>query len=112
MSCTPSSSIVPEDLDATRWENLEPLYRGLLDRKLNCPNCLKGLILDRSELDAATSESASEVEGPGATRPRPSKVSGPGAAACRSPRQTAKPSMATPTAAAPAIRQSRVTAPA
>ena len=61
MSCTPTTSIVPEDLDATRWENLEPLYRGLLDRTLNCPNCLKKLILDRSELDAATSEAEANL---------------------------------------------------
>ena len=55
MSCI-TSDFVPADLDATRWENLEPLYKALIDRKLNCRNCLAALILDRSELDAAASE--------------------------------------------------------
>lgn len=61
MSCEPTSTIVPEDLDATRWENLEPLFRGLIDRKLHCPNCLERLILDRSELDAASSEAEANL---------------------------------------------------
>ena len=51
-----ASTFVPDDLDATRWEKLQPLYRALLDRPLKCPNCLEGLLLDRSELDAASSE--------------------------------------------------------
>lgn len=47
---------VPPGLDATRWENLEPLYRSLQERPLRCAGCLEELILDRSDLDAATSE--------------------------------------------------------
>lgn len=50
------STFVPADLDATRWENLQPLYQALLDRPLRCDGCLQQLILDRSELDAAASE--------------------------------------------------------
>ncbi len=50
------SDFVPADLDASRWENLDPLYRALLDRPLNCDGCLQRLLLDRSELDAAASE--------------------------------------------------------
>ncbi|MHC4447955.1 MAG: M3 family oligoendopeptidase, partial [Planctomycetota bacterium] len=52
----PASDFVPADLDATRWESLEPLYRALLDRELKCPGCLQQLLLDRSDLDAAASE--------------------------------------------------------
>lgn len=60
MSCT-TSDFVPADLDATKWDNLEPLYRALVDRVLKCPTCLKNLILDRSELDAATSEAMANL---------------------------------------------------
>ena len=51
-----ASDYVPEGLDATRWENLEPLYRELIGRDLKCKGCLERLILDRSELDAKVSE--------------------------------------------------------
>ena len=47
MSCT-TSDFVPVDLDATKWDNIEPLYRALVDRVLKCPTCLKNLILDRA----------------------------------------------------------------
>ncbi len=60
-SFVPSSEIVPADLDATRWSNVEPLYRELLARELHCRNCLEQLILDRSELDAAVSEAGAEL---------------------------------------------------
>jgi oligoendopeptidase F len=53
---TRASSIVPESLDATRWENLEPLYGELLARPLKCVGCLTTLIDDRSEIDAAAKE--------------------------------------------------------
>lgn len=53
---TMTSDLVPADLDATRWGNLEPLYRSLLERELKCPGCLEQLLLDRSALDAAASE--------------------------------------------------------
>ncbi|MCP3902987.1 MAG: M3 family oligoendopeptidase [Planctomycetes bacterium] len=53
---TGATDLVPVDLDGSKWENLEPLYRALLDRELRCVSCLEGLILDRSELDAAARE--------------------------------------------------------
>lgn len=56
---TPASDFVPANLDATKWPNLEPLYRELIDRELHCKNCLNRLINDRSELDAAVSEAGS-----------------------------------------------------
>ena len=62
MSCI-TSDFVPADLDATRWENLEPLYQALIDRTLNCKNCLAALILDRSELDAAATATARPARG-------------------------------------------------
>ena len=47
---------VPNDLDATDWESLEPLVNGLLERELNCSSCLEGLIADASELAEHVSE--------------------------------------------------------
>ncbi|MHC4209555.1 MAG: M3 family oligoendopeptidase [Planctomycetota bacterium] len=52
----PRSDFVPADLDAGRWENLQPLYRALVDRELKCAGCLEQLLLDRSDLDAAARE--------------------------------------------------------
>lgn len=55
-TATIATDFVPKDLDATRWENLQPLYQSLIDRPLKCSGCLERLLLDRSELDAAASE--------------------------------------------------------
>jgi oligoendopeptidase F len=52
---------VPALLDATRWDSLEPLYRSLVDRPLRCANCLEDLLLDRSELDAASGEAEANL---------------------------------------------------
>ncbi len=59
-SCATNASI-PTNLDATRWEQLEPHYKALLDRTLRCENCLEKLILDRSELDAFVSETEANL---------------------------------------------------
>jgi len=61
MSCTPDTDFVPAELDAADWSQLEPRYRSLIDRELKCGNCLANLILDRSELDAATSEAEANL---------------------------------------------------
>ena len=50
------NDFVPDDLDASKWENLEPLTRDLLDRKLSCSGCLENLILDSSKLAEHVSE--------------------------------------------------------
>jgi oligoendopeptidase F len=55
-STAPNSTFAPANLDASRWENLQPLYQSLLDRELKCSGCLEGLLLDRSDLDAAAQE--------------------------------------------------------
>jgi len=51
-----SSGFVPEDLDATKWENLEVFVNDLLERELNCSGCLENLITDSSELAEHISE--------------------------------------------------------
>ncbi|MCH8822584.1 MAG: M3 family oligoendopeptidase [Planctomycetes bacterium] len=56
MTTLTTSEFVPVELDASKWENLQPLYQGLIDRELKCSGCLEALLLDRSELDAAASE--------------------------------------------------------
>ncbi|MBC7834451.1 MAG: M3 family oligoendopeptidase [Phycisphaerales bacterium] len=53
-----ASDYVPAALDATKWDALKPLYEALAARPVNSPDELERLILDRSELDAATSEAA------------------------------------------------------
>ncbi len=55
----PASEFVPADLDAASWPALAPLYADLLSRDLHCANCLRRLIMDRSELDAAAGEAGS-----------------------------------------------------
>lgn len=48
---------VPARLDATRWENLQPYYAELTNRPVNSVPDLEQWLLDRSELEAACSES-------------------------------------------------------
>ena len=50
------NAFVPDDLDASKWENLEPLTRDLLERKLSCSGCLENLISDSSKLAEHISE--------------------------------------------------------
>lgn len=53
------SEYVPAALDGGSWGELEPLYRGLIDRPVRGAEDLRRLIHDRSELDAAASEAGS-----------------------------------------------------
>ena len=55
------TEFVPEDIDATTWENLQPYYQRLLDREFKCSGCIEQFLLDRSELDAAASEAGSNL---------------------------------------------------
>ena len=58
---TTATEFVPAELDATKWENLEPFYTGLAERTFNCPRCLEKFILDRSQLDAASDEAMADL---------------------------------------------------
>jgi len=51
-----SSGFVPDNFDATIWENIEPLTNDLIERELNCSSCIEGLISDSSELAEHISE--------------------------------------------------------
>jgi oligoendopeptidase F len=50
-----SRTYIPEDLEI-KWENLEPLYKELLDRPVNSIDELEQWLRDRSELEAALEE--------------------------------------------------------
>ena len=51
-----ASGFVPDDFDATSWDNLEPVTNELLERDLNCSSCLESLISNSSELAEHISE--------------------------------------------------------
>ena len=51
-----ASGFVPDNFDATIWENIEPLTNDLIERELNCSSCIEGLISDSSELAEHISE--------------------------------------------------------
>jgi oligoendopeptidase F len=50
-------SVIPTDLDASQWPAIEPLANELLGRCVESAGDLEAWLLDRSELDAACSES-------------------------------------------------------
>ncbi len=54
---TLATDFVPQTLDATKWENIEPLVTALRDRQVSSPAEFQRWLFDRSELDAACSES-------------------------------------------------------
>jgi oligoendopeptidase F len=56
VATTGATGLVPLDLDGSRWETLEPLYRTLSGRVPAGRRDLESLVLDRSELDAAARE--------------------------------------------------------
>jgi len=51
-----ASGFVPDDFDATVWENIDPLTNDLMGRELSCSSCIEGLISDSSELAEHISE--------------------------------------------------------
>lgn len=61
MTTMPTSDFVPEILDGTKWENIEPLLNQLLEREVNSRDELEQWILDRSELEAAIGESGANT---------------------------------------------------
>ncbi|MEZ6243954.1 MAG: M3 family oligoendopeptidase [Phycisphaerales bacterium] len=56
MSQAAVSDFVPADLDASSWENIEPLLVALRDREIDSADEFEGWLHDRSELEAAISE--------------------------------------------------------
>ncbi|QQS10306.1 MAG: M3 family oligoendopeptidase [Phycisphaerales bacterium] len=56
-----ASSFVPQNLDATRWEAIEPLLTILKNRPVASAVELEAWLVDRSELEAACSESRANL---------------------------------------------------
>ena len=54
-------SFVPDDLDGSSWEFIEPYMNDLRDRKLSCSNCLETFIADRSSLSEVISEARARL---------------------------------------------------
>ncbi len=61
MTSAPMTDFVPPVLDATKWENIEPLLTALLGREVHDREELERWILDRSELEAAIGESGANT---------------------------------------------------
>jgi oligoendopeptidase F len=57
----PASDYVPADLNAADFAVIEPLYRGLIEREVTDSAAFEQWLHDRSELDAACSESAARL---------------------------------------------------
>lgn len=55
------ASIVPDPLDATRWEAIEPIARVLQSREVASAEEFERWLLDRSEFDAACAESRARL---------------------------------------------------
>jgi len=54
----PERHFLRENFTITDWENLEPYFKDLLDRKISSREELDQWLLDMSELDAVVSEDA------------------------------------------------------
>ncbi len=54
-------SFVPDYLDGSSWESIEPFMNDLRDRKLSCSNCLETFIADRSSLSEVISEARARL---------------------------------------------------
>src|SRR6185295_15530463 len=55
------NDFVPPGIDATRWEQIEPLLRGLREREVGSVAALERWLIDRSELEAACSEAKASL---------------------------------------------------
>jgi oligoendopeptidase F len=58
---TATTDFVPAQLDATQWEQIEPLLRALLERPVGSAAEFERWLIDRSELEAACSEADSNL---------------------------------------------------
>lgn len=56
-----TTAFVPAELDAARWDRLDPLYQALADRPVASRAEFDQWVLDRSELDAAASEARANL---------------------------------------------------
>ncbi len=55
------SRFAPNDLDASKWENIEPFLNSLKQRRINSTNCIEDLIRDESQLSEIISETRAKA---------------------------------------------------
>jgi oligoendopeptidase F len=55
------AEFVPASIDATRWEEIDPLVNQLLAREVRTPGEFERWLIDRSELEAACSEARANL---------------------------------------------------
>lgn len=55
------STFVPQNLDATKWDQIEPLLDALMARKVETPGQLEAWLVDRGELEAACNEAEANL---------------------------------------------------
>ncbi|MEM0984134.1 MAG: M3 family oligoendopeptidase [Planctomycetota bacterium] len=58
---TPASTLVPASLDASEWEAIQPIFETLRMREVSSKAELEAWLADRSELEAACSESGARL---------------------------------------------------
>ncbi|MEO1007867.1 MAG: M3 family oligoendopeptidase [Planctomycetota bacterium] len=62
MSTAPTAANpIPEDIDATRWANVQPLFEELTSREVRTQDELERWLVDRGELEAACSETQANL---------------------------------------------------
>jgi len=61
MTSALTTDFVPQVIDGTKWENIEPLLNALLAREVNSKGQLEQWLLDRSDLEAAIGESGANT---------------------------------------------------
>lgn len=62
MTTAPATTgLVPEDIDATKWDNVRPLFEELAKREVSSKDELERWLVDRSELEAACSEAQANL---------------------------------------------------
>src|SRR5688500_11838224 len=59
VASAPKRTFVPQNLDPANFDDIEPLYRALLDRPIDTVEQLERWLLDASELAAAIDEHGS-----------------------------------------------------
>ena len=57
----PTTEFVPATINATRWEEIEPLIGALLARPVSSAQEFERWLIDRSELEAACSEAKANL---------------------------------------------------
>jgi len=60
-TATTTTGLVPEDIDATRWENIRPLFEELERRPVESAEGFERWLADRSELDAACGQAQANL---------------------------------------------------